>query len=290
LREAPRRRLSVASACAAATCFSQREGERMAVTHDDLAASNSLADLAARIVAEHTAIHGLLSDSIRRAMAAGDLLIEAKAMVQHGQWLPWLRGHCKISERTAQLYMRCAKNRIEIEKKSASVADLTLNEAAALLALSSDVRKLFEFAKQTEGLSGEELVQACLDAGVGVITSRGYNPFAGRSDDERREWRLFVLWLARRQRAPGDASDHVEWLLQRPFQNVAEWMGEEGEKFRARHGMDQPSEAVKTDWSMFAAERASLSEVEITAEIDAFEAAQNAAPVMPAPTRKGRRK
>ena len=253
---------------------------------DPLVGSNSLADLAARIVAEHTAIHGLLSDSIRRAMAAGDLLIEAKALVQHGQWLPWLRDRCRISERTAQLYMRCAKNRVEIEKKSASVADLTLNEAAALLALSSDVRKLFEFTKQTEGLSGEELVQACLDAGVGMIVSRSYDPFAGRSDDERRVWSLFVLRTASRQHASVDgAKDHVEWLLRRPFQNVAEWMGEEGEKFRARHGMGQPSEALKTNWSMFAAERDSLSEADITAEIDAFEAAQNAAPVMPGPTR-----
>ena len=263
----------------------------MTATLDDLAASNSLADLAARIVAEHTAIHGLLSDSIRRAISAGELLIEAKAMVQHGQWLPWLRDHCKISERTAQLYMRCAKNRVEIEK-SATVADLTLNEAAALLALSSDVRKLFEFAKQTEGLNGEELVQACLDASVGMIVSRrGYDPFAGRSDDERREWRLYVLWLARRQRmAVVDALGHVEWLLQRPFQNVAEWLGEEGDLCRARWGMRQIPEALKTDWSIFAAERGSLSEAEITAAIDAFEAAQNAAPVMPAPTRKGRRK
>ena len=54
--------------------------------------------------------------------------------------------------------------------------------------------------------------------------------------------------------------------------------------------MRQITEAVKTDWSIFAAERGSLSEVEITAEIDAFEAAQNKAPVMPAPISKGRRK
>jgi Protein of unknown function (DUF3102) len=137
-----------------------------------LAASNSLTDLAARILAEHTAIHGLLSESIERAMAAGDLLIEAKALVKHGQWLPWLADHCKISERTAQLYMRVARNRAEIEAtKSATNADLNLSEAAALLMLSSDVRKLLMFVKECEGLEGEELVQACLDAGVAVFTS-----------------------------------------------------------------------------------------------------------------------
>jgi hypothetical protein len=87
-----------------------------------------------------------------------------------------------------------------------------------------------------------------------------------------------------------DALGHVEWLLQRPFQNVGEWLGEEGDKWRARWGMHQIPEAIKTDWSMFLAERRSLTEADIEAEINAAEAAQNAAPVMPAPTRKGRRK
>jgi Protein of unknown function (DUF3102) len=80
-------------------------------------ASNSLAELAARIVAEHTAIRGLLSESVVHAMGAGDLLIEAKSQLKHGQWLPWLRDHCHISERTAQLYMRCAKNRARSRSK-----------------------------------------------------------------------------------------------------------------------------------------------------------------------------
>ena len=67
--------------------------------------------------------------------------------------------HVAMSERTAQLYMRLAKNRGEIEatKSATAIADLTLNEAAALLMLSSDVRKLLAFAKQTDGLSGEGL-------------------------------------------------------------------------------------------------------------------------------------
>jgi hypothetical protein len=34
-------------------------------------------------------------------MTAGDLLIEAKALVPHGQWLPWLAEHCEMAERTA---------------------------------------------------------------------------------------------------------------------------------------------------------------------------------------------
>src|SRR6516164_3462768 len=123
------------------------------------AGDNSLPDLAARIRAEHEAVSAAFRDSVRHAIAAGELLIEAKGQLGHGRWLPWLRDYCTISERTAQLYMRVANNRAEIENQMRSgVADLSLNEVAALLMLSSDVRKLLNFAKQADGLSGEALV------------------------------------------------------------------------------------------------------------------------------------
>src|SRR4051794_23039449 len=114
----------------------------------DLARSNTLVDLAARIRIEHAATSAALRTSVEHAMTAGDLLLEAKAEVPHGHWLPWLREHCVISERTAQLYMRTAKNRNAVEVQIRNgVADLTLNEAAALLFLSSDVKKLLDFAR-----------------------------------------------------------------------------------------------------------------------------------------------
>src|SRR6516164_6174986 len=147
------------------------------------AGDNSLPDLAARIRAEHEAVSAAFRDSVRHAIAAGELLIEAKGQLGHGRWLPWLRDHCAISERTAQLYMRVAKNRTEIEAQIRNgVADLSLNEAAALLMLSSDVRKLLAFARDAENLSGDELIERCIAEGVGVIVDRDYDPFAGRSE------------------------------------------------------------------------------------------------------------
>ncbi len=100
----------------------------------DLSASNSLADLAHRIRAEHEAAGASFQRGAKHAMAAGDLLIEAKEQVKHGQWLPWLAEHCSISERTAQLYMRLAKARPEVEAKAQRVADLSLRGAIAALA------------------------------------------------------------------------------------------------------------------------------------------------------------
>jgi hypothetical protein len=58
-----------------------------------------------------------------------------KAQLKHGQWLPWLRDHCSMSERTAQLYMRMAKARPEVEANPQRVADLTLRGAMAVIAL-----------------------------------------------------------------------------------------------------------------------------------------------------------
>jgi hypothetical protein len=76
------------------------------MTITEIEASNSLADLAGRIQNEHKAVSTSLKESVAHAMAAGDLLIEAKAQLDHGQWLPWLRDHCKVFERMAQRYIQ----------------------------------------------------------------------------------------------------------------------------------------------------------------------------------------
>ena len=237
------------------------------------AGDNSLTDLAGRIRAEHRAAATSLGDAVRHGIAAGELLIEAKALVRHGQWLPWLRDHCSLSERTCQLYMRLAKNRAAIEKTNAqSIADsdLTLNEAAALLVLSSDVRKLLEFGKQAKGLSGEAFVEFCIANNVGVITTPNYDPFARRSEAEKLEWHVFTLFLSydgatgRAGFDPEHAWLHVEYLLQRPFQNVAEWLGPDGDKWRRMCGTSRSMEETRIAWAAFrdAHSHATLADVE----------------------------
>jgi hypothetical protein len=96
--------------------------------------SSRLADLAARIKVEHAACVAAVKKSAEHAMAAGDALTEAKAQLKHGEWLPWLKSHCEISERTAQVYMRLARKRAEIETNPQHAADLSLRAAEAWLA------------------------------------------------------------------------------------------------------------------------------------------------------------
>jgi Protein of unknown function (DUF3102) len=99
----------------------------------DITTSNSLADLAARIRAEHEAVGTAMKRGLKHAIAAGELLIEAKAQLAHGQWLPYLREHCHVPERTAQRYMLLARHASELESKSDNLADLTMGGAIELL-------------------------------------------------------------------------------------------------------------------------------------------------------------
>jgi hypothetical protein len=92
----------------------------------DIATSNSLADLAARIREEHGLVIESLKRGLEHAIRAGDLLREAKAQLAHGEWLPWL-DQCDISDRTARHYMRLSRYAPEL--KSANFADLTITDA-----------------------------------------------------------------------------------------------------------------------------------------------------------------
>lgn len=95
---------------------------------------HDLPSLALAINAEHEAAESHARKAIEHARAAGDKLLLAKAGVTHGQWLPWLVANCpRLAERTAQAYMKLARNWATLERKSATVADLTINEALKLL-------------------------------------------------------------------------------------------------------------------------------------------------------------
>jgi hypothetical protein len=91
--------------------------------------------LATQINAEHQAAGQAAQSALEHARRAGELLIEAKAALSHGTWLPWLAEHCPtIPERTAQAYMRVAQRWTELAVGDPQrVADLPLRQALALL-------------------------------------------------------------------------------------------------------------------------------------------------------------
>jgi hypothetical protein len=93
-----------------------------------------LVDLAKQINHEHQEAEGLARRTLDHVRKAGELLLEAKGKVPHGQWLPWLEANVKASVRTCQTYMRVAERWGELEAKAQSPAHLTMGQALDMLA------------------------------------------------------------------------------------------------------------------------------------------------------------
>ena len=81
--------------------------------------SNRLPTLAAEIQTAHAAAQAAEITAAERALEAGRALIEAKSLVQHGEWLSFLKD-AGIPERTAQRYLALASSGL----KSDTVSDL----------------------------------------------------------------------------------------------------------------------------------------------------------------------
>lgn len=65
--------------------------------------------------AEINRLHGLATtkagEAIDHAKEAGRLLLQVKATMPHGQWLPWLAANIAVSPRQAQRYIQVAQGR-----------------------------------------------------------------------------------------------------------------------------------------------------------------------------------
>lgn len=80
----------------------------------------------------------------------GRRLIEAKAQLPHGDWLPWLEDKVEFSEASAQRFMRLAR---EYENPSL-VTDLGASKALQLLALPASERGVF--ISEKHAVNGQE--------------------------------------------------------------------------------------------------------------------------------------
>lgn len=80
----------------------------------------------------------------------GARLIEAKRQLGHGEWIAWLRDKVDFSERSAQNFMRLAKE----YRNPQTVADLGASKALALLALPESERD--GFLSESHTVNGAE--------------------------------------------------------------------------------------------------------------------------------------
>jgi hypothetical protein len=110
-----------------------------------MSGSNRLPVLVDEIAVEHRACKAAVKNAVQHAIEAGRRLIEAKTLVPHGAWLPWLAEHLPdVSARTVQRYMKAA----ELAGKNDNVSFSSLR---ALLA-----------PPKAEAIDAQEAVEALL--------------------------------------------------------------------------------------------------------------------------------
>ena len=92
----------------------------------------------------------LKQDAGNAILRIGQRLIEAKAMLPHGDWLPWLTEQVEFSERQAQRFMRLAQE----WRNPTALSDLGATKALTLLALPPEERE--QFLAENHIVDGEE--------------------------------------------------------------------------------------------------------------------------------------
>lgn len=89
-------------------------------------------------------------------LTIGRCLIEAKDMLPHGEWLPWLNERVEFSERTAQKFMQLAREWANPN----TLADLGASKALMLLALPEGEREQFVEDHNVIDMSARQLKEA----------------------------------------------------------------------------------------------------------------------------------
>ena len=101
-------------------------------------------------------ILGLKKTAGDAILAIGHRLIEAKSLLAHGEWLPWLTEQVEFSERSAQTFMRLARE----WSNPQTLADLGAAKVLVLLSLPEPEREAFLAEVPAEDMSVRELKKA----------------------------------------------------------------------------------------------------------------------------------
>ena len=140
-------------------------------------------------------------------MELGQRLCEAKELLPHGEWLPWLEGRVQFSERTAQKFMQLAR---EYEANPKLASDLGSEKAFALLALPKEEREQIARdgmvvdgkTKPAADLTKREIQQAVKERKVSFNAKEEAQAYLEARAEEDAEYRDMLHRLAGQLRVP----------------------------------------------------------------------------------------
>lgn len=93
---------------------------------------------------------------LRSAIEIGKRLNEAKELVAHGEWGPWLESNVQYSQSTANNFMRIAE---EYGSNFQAIENMSYTKALALLGVPAEEREQFVQENELESMSARELKQ-----------------------------------------------------------------------------------------------------------------------------------
>lgn len=137
-----------------ATALKVFQGEQ---SQPDTAALTALAD---QINAAHRDAESAVRESLKHAKQAGELLLQAKAELPHGEFTEWVNGTCEFHPRTARRYMKLADRWEELQTKTdTGASDLGITDALKILASDENVHFSTE---SSEWFTPPEIIEATI--------------------------------------------------------------------------------------------------------------------------------
>lgn len=199
--------------------------------------------------------------AVKLAVEAGELLIQAKSALAHGAWTPWLASEFGMSERSAQTYMRLAREFPKLPpEKAQRVAVLPLRRAIKELAkpASSECSErcptpIFEWppaeiAKLADWYDLVTMASMVLFAdglGVAEIVERtGFDPYEVERILNPEKPLRFVCESERKLLESNKQAQYsalVDWLIANTH---VLWFGDKARSFARWHGMDHTIPAL----------------------------------------------
>jgi hypothetical protein len=125
-----------------------------------------LSALATIINDEYAAAEEDQMSAVSHYLRVGQVLIEAKARVKHGEWMPWKKRNLTFSADTAEIYMRLARNSERVRNSG------SLREALTMLRQAVQPTRGRELPLVAVSPSGDEAEQELREAWA--MANEGY--------------------------------------------------------------------------------------------------------------------
>ena len=145
----------------------------------------------------------------------GKRLTEAKAQLEHGEWLDWLENSVGINKRAAQRFMQLAAE----YANASTLTHLGYSKVLALLAVPAEEREEFAEAVHAEDISVRELKQKIREREDALQQAQSERDSARRELSTRQmELNTQIERSARLQQERQDLMEQIQELSNRPVE------------------------------------------------------------------------